>query len=424
MGGLAVAIPMYVGVGLLYLWPNIVSDMFFAGTSDIQALLLGGLLVLTLGIYDDLRGADATMKFSFQILAAVVVCVVSGPVRSVSFPLVGEVELGLAAIPVTLLWIVAVTNAFNLIDGVDGLAAGVGALVCGVSFFIAYMHGRVYLMVLAAIMTGSLIAFLRYNFYPASIFLGDTGSLFIGFTIAVMSFQSSMEGPTTVLILIPICVLGYPLLDMSLAVVRRALKGKPIFSSDRSHIHHKLLASGLGHRATSMVAYGMTLLFVGLAIFHIYGRDRATGVLLIVTLAVLAMMFRTFGYWEFVRDRLKLTLRRKYRIYNLVAKTIWLKMEDATNLDELWALLCNLGQEFDLHSMQLHLSGSERKWRNPTAEGSAEHSVREIDLGPGVGSLRTSHDGQKDWDILTEQNILLEKTGEKLSRNLRRLRGT
>ncbi len=422
LGGLAVAAPLYVGVALLYLWPNVISERFFAGAQDdVMALLGAGFLILLLGVYDDLRGANASLKFSVQIVASLVICVVSGPVRSVTLPLAGNIELGLAAVPVTVFWIVAVTNAFNLIDGLDGLAAGVGALVYGVSFVIAHRYGHVYLMVLAAIMAGSLPAFLRYNFPPARIFLGDTGSLFIGFIIAVVSLQSSMKGPTTVLMLIPVCVLGYPLLDVSLAVLRRLVKGKPIFSSDRSHIHHKLLAAGLGHRGTIAVAYGITLLFVAVAIFHIYGRDRETGVLLIITLAALAVMFRAFGYLRFARDHFNLAVRRKYRLYNLVAKITCLKMEDARSVEELWELLCYLGKEFNLCTVALQTGEKELNWRNPSAVEAPGRNARRFELNDTGGVLRVSHNGQKDEDIELEQSILLEKLSDNLAKHLRRL---
>jgi len=421
LGGLAVAACIYVGIGLLYLWPNVISAEFFARPYNVGALLLGGLPVLALGVYDDLHGADATVKFGVQILAGLIVCTISGPIRSIRLPLAGNVELGLAAVPVTIFWIVAVTNAFNLIDGVDGLAAGVGALVCAASFFIAHMYGHVDMMVFAAIMTGSLVGFLLFNFHPASIFLGDTGSLFLGFTIAVASMHSAMKTPTTVLMLIPLCMLGYPLLDTSLAIVRRFLKGKPIFSCDRSHIHHKLLAAGLGHRAASGVAYGLTLLFTGVAVLHLCGRNGETGILLAVAVVVLAAMFKVFGYWEFVRTRFSPALRRKYRVYNLFGQVVSLKMQDARNVDELWQLICQLGKEFDLHSIRLCQGSTvQRSWQNPAAEGHSEHGARAFDL-PGGGTLWIGHNGQKHEDIELEQNILLERISNRLTAHMRRL---
>ena len=425
MGGLAVALPVFAGIGLLYLWPNAVSQEFFTNESGVLALLFGGALMVALGVYDDLRGSDAILKFGVQVVAALCVCAMSGWITVLGVPILGEIDLGVAAVPVTVFWIVAVTNAFNLIDGVDGLASGVGLLVCGGSFFLALSNRHVDMMVFSAVMGGALLAFLRFNFHPASIFLGDTGSLFIGFTIAVVSMQSSMKAPTVALMFIPVCAVGYPLLDMCLAVARRFIKGKPVFSSDRGHIHHKLLDCGLGHRFSSIVAYGFTLLFTGIAILEVYGRHRESGILLAIALFLLLAMFKAFGYWRFVRDRLDLALRRRYRLYHLVSQMARLKMRDADNLEEVWEPVRLVGKEFDLHSATLKLDGwFKRTWENPHAEDGEDHTHREYYLPPVDGVLKVSYVGEKEEDIQLEQNILLEEISEELAKNLVRLRRT
>jgi len=378
--------------------------------------------VLVLGLYDDLRGAGAGVKLPVQVLAALVVCVLYGPLKAIRLPLAGEVELGIAAVPMMVFWMVAVTNAFNLIDGVDGLAAGVGLLVCGVNFFIARMGGHTDMMVFSAIMSGSLLAFLRFNFHPASIFLGDTGSMFLGFTVATVSLHSSMKASTTALMAVPMCVLGYPLLDTALAVARRYLKGKPIFSSDRSHIHHKLLAIGLGHWGVSAVAYGFTVLFAAAGVLHMLGRHRETGLLVGAVSVALLVLFKRFGYWEFVRHRFSPALRRKYRVYNMVERTVSLKMCDAGSVDELWTLVCQLGREFDLHEVELRLPrAGNRRWLNPSARGRPAHGERRFHLPGGEGLLRVTHNGREDADIELEQNILLERVAQSLASNIRRL---
>jgi UDP-GlcNAc:undecaprenyl-phosphate GlcNAc-1-phosphate transferase len=423
---LAIAIPLYLGIGLLYLWPNVISEEFFSETAKVWALLVGGGVILLLGIYDDLRGSGARLKFLFQILAALIVCALSGPVRAVSLPFFGSFHLDMLAVPVTVLWIVGITNAFNLIDGIDGLASGVGLLVCGTTFPLAYMSGSVGMMVFSAVMCGSLLAFLRYNFHPASIFLGDTGSLFIGFTLAVMSLQSGLKTSTAVTILLPICVLGYPLLDVGLAILRRSLKGKSVFSSDRSHIHHKLLDSGLGHRGSSFVAYGLTVLFTSIGILHIFGRNREGGIVFIALLLILAFMFKVFGYWDYVRDRLGLdfSVRRKFRLYNCLQKVAMLKLADAKGMDQLWNNLCWLAREYDLHTVRLTLDKMEdRVWRNAEAEGKPERCVCEYDLPSVSGNLYFSHNGQKEEEIVLEQNILLEEVIKKLEAKSRTIQG-
>lgn len=415
LGGLAIAIPLYAGLALLYIWPNVISNAFFAAHREVLALVLGGLVILALGIYDDLRGASAYMKFPFQILAAMVVCALAGPIRSVSIPFFGQLPLGVFAVPATVFWIVAITNAFNLIDGVDGLATGVGLVVCGVSFFLAAGYGHIDMMVFTAIMSGALLAFLRYNFHPASIFLGDTGSLLIGFTIAVVALNSSMKAPTTVAILVPLCALGYPLMDLGLAVARRFLKGRPLFRADRSHIHHKLLASGLDHRGASVVAYGFTVLFTGIGILHILGRNAEAGILLVGVLVVLTVLFKIFGYWDYLINNLSLSLRKRYRMFHQAKKATVTKIEQAEKLEDLWNPLCRLAQKYDLHTVRLHLDGGEPLvWEHPDADGQKERSVREFDFPRGSGRLRISHNGHKGEDIEFEQNILLEETSRKL----------
>ena len=422
MGGLAVAVSFYGGVGALVLWHNLVSESFFAGTWDVAALLIGGLVILALGVYDDLRDVRAKIKLLVQLLAATIVCALSGSMQLVNLPFVGVVELGLLAVPVTILWIVVITNAFNLIDGIDGLAAGVGILVFAVSFFIALTNGQVRMMVTAAIMSGALLAFLRYNFHPATVFLGDTGSQFLGFCTAVVSLQSSTKGTTAVLLLIPVCVLGYPLLDLSLAITRRVLKGKPIFSPDRSHIHHKLLACGLGQRAASGVVYVITLFFTGIALFQVQGRSAGVGIFLALLLAALAVMFNAFGYWDFIRNGLGSSMRTRFRVCNLMQQFAAAKMEEAESVDDLWELTCLVAKEFDLHTVKLSLGASAcRTWENPANGNQPEEAVREFPLRKATGSLRISHSGQKDDDIRLEQNILLERMSRNLDEALARL---
>lgn len=424
LGGLAVAAPFYLGLALLFVWPNFVSSRFFAGDRRVLALIVGGLVMLALGAYDDLRGSGAWVKMPVQVLAAILVCILAGPVGRLYLPLFGEVELGLAAVPITVFWIVAITNAFNLIDGVDGLAAGVGLVVFGVNFFIAQIYGHVEMMVVAALMCGGLLAFLRYNFYPANIFLGDTGSMFVGFMVAVTSLLSSMKAPTTAMLLIPVGLLGYPILDVTLAVVRRVVKGKPVLSSDRSHIHHKLLFCGLGHRTSSAVAYGLTLLFAGIVIFSIYGRHRLVGLLVALAACALLAMFRKFGYWEFLRRTLSPGLRRKYRLYHLMQQVTDLKLRDASSVAEMWELMRNLAEDYNLRTMRLYVGDQDRRWARAGAEEGGEASTREFDLSYDDARLVVSHEAGKDQDMELEQNLLLEKTSERLSREMERVCGT
>jgi UDP-GlcNAc:undecaprenyl-phosphate GlcNAc-1-phosphate transferase len=421
LGGLGVAIPFFLGLGLLFLWPNFVSERFFDGERPVLAMLLGGAMVLGLGIYDDLRGTGAWTKLPVQVAAALLVCAMAGPVRNVHLPLFGEVALGVASSPLTVLWIVGITNAFNFIDGIDGLAAGVGALVFGVNFFVANLYGHVEMMVVAALMCGGLLAFLRYNYYPARIFLGDTGSMFVGFILAVSALVSSMKAPTTAILLVPCGLLGYPILDTVLAVTRRVLKAKPVFSSDRSHIHHKLLFCGLGHRLSSAVAYGFTLVFAGIVVFSIYGRHHISGLLVALATAGLLFMFSKFGYWEFIRRHFSMAMRRQYRLYNLEAEVTALKMAEARDLDGLWRLLRQMGQDYGLQTVRMAGKDWERRWENPQVEDQPKAETSKFRLKAADAILQVKHKGGKDDDIRLEQNLLLEKISKTLERELLRV---
>src|SRR5690606_28021343 len=167
------------------------------------------------------------------------------------------IDLGWMALPVTLLWIVGVTNAFNLIDGLDGLATGIALVALGTTAIAAVLLGNPEVLVVCLALTGALIGFLRYNFNPARIFLGDSGSLFIGFLLAVLSVHGSMKSATAVLILVPLSALALPLLDTFLAIGRRRLRGGPLSRADSRHIHHPLLAIEFTHRTSVILLYGV-----------------------------------------------------------------------------------------------------------------------------------------------------------------------
>jgi UDP-GlcNAc:undecaprenyl-phosphate GlcNAc-1-phosphate transferase len=229
---------------------------------------------------DDLRGLSFLWKFAAQIAAAVYVWECGFRIEVVTHPLGGTLELGAFSLPLTVLWIVGITNAVNLIDGLDGLASGIALITTLAMGVIAFAGGKLGMTAASVALAGSLIGFLRYNFNPARIFLGDSGSLFLGFVLAVTSVRGSQKGPTVVAIVVPLLVLGLPLLDTTLAVARRVYRlgnrGRRselgvtrymvtnihhVFLPDRGHIHHQLLDMGLSHRGAVLALYGVGSLF-------------------------------------------------------------------------------------------------------------------------------------------------------------------
>ncbi|MCL2766598.1 MAG: undecaprenyl/decaprenyl-phosphate alpha-N-acetylglucosaminyl 1-phosphate transferase [Peptococcaceae bacterium] len=259
MGGLAI----YLSFVLVVLFTQ---EM----TPFIKGLLLGGSLIVLLGIADDIRGISPRLKLSGQIVAALVVVAFGLEVRTLTNPFAASdmIALGVLAIPITVLWLVSVTNAVNLIDGLDGLAGGIttiALLTIAATVWIEVTKtgiaapGQKEAVVLALILAAAVLGFLPFNFNPARIFLGDTGSMFLGFNLAVLSMMGLAKGPTFISLIIPVVILGIPLLDTTFAVVRRFLGNRPIMQPDKEHLHHRLMEMGLSHRQTVLCIYAISL---------------------------------------------------------------------------------------------------------------------------------------------------------------------
>lgn len=260
-------------------------------------ILLGGSIIAITGIIDDIKPISAKVKLVFQIIAAVVVVVGGVKIDYVTIPVIGKmIDLRLFAIPLTIFWIVGITNTLNLIDGLDGLSAGVSGISSLSFFFIAInMAARLddpKLMALpilmALVVAGAAFGFLPHNFNPARIFMGDTGSLFLGFMLSVIAVEGAMKSIAA--ILIPLLVLGLPIFDTTFAILRRFVNKKPIMEADRGHLHHRLLDKGLSQKQTVLVLYTISMLLgtSGILFSHL-----SIGVGLIVLAVVSALLFNT-----------------------------------------------------------------------------------------------------------------------------------
>ncbi len=226
---------------------------------QVAGLLLGGIIIFLLGVADDIRGITPKIKLTGQVIASIVVVSSGIQVQFINNPFNGYFYLGILAVPLTIFWIVAVTNAVNLIDGLDGLASGVAIIALITFAVISYQMDQLTVSLLSVSLAGALLGFLRYNFFPAKIFLGDSGSMFIGFIIAVLAILGLLKGVTLVAFVIPIIILGVPIFDTCFAIFRRYCERQPIFQADKKHIHHRLLGRGLSHRQTVLVIYGLSI---------------------------------------------------------------------------------------------------------------------------------------------------------------------
>ncbi len=280
LGGVAIVIAFYAPLVGMLLYPTGMAAHFYSDPHRAFALLLGGLAIAGLGLYDDLQGAGAKMKLVVQLAVALGLWFAGFQVDELGLPGFGTIALGAFALPVTLLWITGIVNAMNLIDGLDGLAGGIAFLALATSFVVAFVRGDATMALLCAALAGSTAGFLVYNFNPASIFMGDTGSMFLGYVLAAGSIQTRQKASTAVALLAPIVSLGLPIVDTMLAIVRRALAGRPIFSADRDHIHHRLLARGFTHRQAVLVLYGTSLLLCAFGLALSFASSAQTAAVL------------------------------------------------------------------------------------------------------------------------------------------------
>jgi UDP-GlcNAc:undecaprenyl-phosphate/decaprenyl-phosphate GlcNAc-1-phosphate transferase len=284
LGGLA----MYLGFGL--------SAALFSTNPSTLGLLLSAAVITTLMVFDDLRGVRPLLKLLFQIGASLLAIVVFGiAIHFVALP--GRQPLNLpfaVAVALTLVWFVGLQNTINFLDGVDGLAAGVVAIVGATLLLAAINRGETDIVILAGALIGACVGFLFFNWHPARVFMGDSGSNFLGFTVAALSVLSVAKGTIVLALVVPIAALAIPIVDTAWAIIRRRLRGKSIATPDTEHLHHRLLDFGLSPQETALVFYFGTAIFaaVGLAI---YGHKKVLlGAILLMLLGIVIIMLRRF----------------------------------------------------------------------------------------------------------------------------------
>lgn len=278
MGGLAIYLSFWITVFVTQ--PT---------NQEILSFFIGSLLIIISGIWDDLKGLKPIVKILFQLAAASIVIIGGVKVSFITRIFGGGPQaLGVLSVPLTILWITGMTNAINLVDGLDGLAAGISGIAAISIGIISWMEGLPSVGILALILGVSTLGFLKYNFHPAKIFMGDTGALFLGYALAVLSIMGLTKMATTVSLFLPIIVLGVPIMDTVFAIVRRILNKKPIFGADKDHLHHRLLALGLSHTKAVLVVYGvcifLSLSAIGMALLT---NEKAMMVMVLVVLIVI-----------------------------------------------------------------------------------------------------------------------------------------
>ena len=297
LGGLAIFIGFMVSI-LLFL------DI--RGNPQMQSILLGAVVIVVLGVVDDIMALPALLKFVVQIVAAAIpVCIGDlqiglftnlNPLSDTPF-----VHLGILAVPVTIIWIVGITNAVNLIDGLDGLAVGVSSIAAITMLAVALLTGNMPIAITMAALAGACIGFMPYNLNPAKIFMGDTGSTFLGYMLATVSIMGLFKFYAVISFAVPFLILGLPIFDTANAIIRRVAAGRSPMSPDRGHVHHKLIDMGFNQKQAVAILYAISAtLGLTAVVLTSSGEVKAIVLLLAVLAAILVGACIIYGaeHWS------------------------------------------------------------------------------------------------------------------------------
>jgi UDP-GlcNAc:undecaprenyl-phosphate GlcNAc-1-phosphate transferase len=299
-GGIAIFVAFLSALALVFLFHNRIGVIFRGDWPRLARLLAPCAAIFLLGVIDDFRRLSARVKFIAQIAIAVFFYFFTVRITTIGNPLTGTIiDLGWLALPLTVIWLVGITNAFNLIDGIDGLSAGSALFATLAMLGVALANGNIFVIILSCALAGSILGFLKYNFNPATIFMGDGGSLFIGFTLAALAIEGAQKNTAVVAIAIPLVSFGLPIMETTLSIARRFLAGQPLFEADQRHIHHQLLAKGLSTRKVVIILYGVSAVYALVSLLMIDSPARLIGLTLLVFGVSAWLGIQHLGYHEF-----------------------------------------------------------------------------------------------------------------------------
>lgn len=376
-GGLAVLVSVLIAFGLA-LWRGELLRGAAAGqAAQLLGWLAAGLLICAVGVLDDYRTLRGRTKLLGQVVACGLVMASGVMIRNVRL-FDWELELGLLAVPCTLFWLLGAINSLNLLDGMDGLLSTVGLIIFLAMAALGVQVGNAVAAGLAVAFAGALLGFLRYNFPPASIFLGDSGSMLIGLSVGVLAIQSSLKGPATVALAAPTAVLIIPIFDTAAAILRRRLTGRSIYSTDRGHLHHCLLRRGLSREQVLLWVSSLCLLAAAGTIGSLAFRNELLAVAAALLVVGILVVTRAFGYAEFllVRERLiALGVSFVRGPARGSSHELEVHLQGSADWNDLWRKLVGTASELELATIYLDVNapadheGYHARWENLGQEG-------------------------------------------------------
>ena len=356
LGGIAIVAGFFAPLSALLIVNSGVGMNYRSNPSVIWGLFLGGLSIASLGLFDDLRGSNARIKFVVQTFVAIALYVLGFRIEALFNPFGGTFSLGPLALPLTVLWIVGVINAMNLIDGLDGLAGGVAFFGIATNLFLALGRSDQLMSLTMASLGGAVLGFLVFNFNPATIFMGDTGSMFLGFVLAATSIKTNQKSGTAVAMLVPIVSLGLPIMDTLLAMVRRTILGRPMFSADKEHIHHRLISRfAISHRQAVLLLYGLCCVFGFIALALSYANGAQSAFLLVGMGLVVVILMRKLGYLNFQQAKAAGQTRKKNLQLRSLVSEINFQIARAQDGQEVWSAMSPLAEVLDVGRFSLEL---------------------------------------------------------------------
>ncbi len=432
LGGVAICAGVLAAAAVIYLaFPRIAGEAA-AVPLRLLGLGVGGVAMCAVGVLDDTRGVRALHKLLMQIGVSIFAFACGCRIDGVHVPLLGDFSTVTVALPLTTFWIVGLVNAINLIDGLDGLAAGVVVFAATTNLVVAWINGVPLVAWISAATAGAALGFLFYNFNPARIFMGDSGSYFLGYVLAITALMGTQKASTAASLLVPIMALGVPIFDTLFAMVRRMLERRSIFSPDRGHIHHRLLDLGLTHRRAVLLIYSVSGVLTVAAIGVSLERTWHLGVALLAASGALFALVRFVGYFDGFQLRLRHRARIRSRDVELLRRAIPslpLRFADASSEAEVVDQLWHFAAEAELSLVEVLDAGQARcvhRWP----------SVVEGDSSPNRGLVTASYPLGRDgtarsvvrfgWrcdvrDVPPQSEILLQIAADLLAQNLARL---
>ncbi|UCC22050.1 MAG: undecaprenyl/decaprenyl-phosphate alpha-N-acetylglucosaminyl 1-phosphate transferase [Planctomycetota bacterium] len=328
--------------------------------ADTFALLAASTFMFLVGLVDDVKNLRVSSKLAAQLIAALCVCYFGVHPHSLELPGIFTLNIGWIAWPLTIFWIVGVTNAVNIIDGLDGLATGISAIACGVIAVLAVHSGQPVKAVLMVALLGSLTGFLFFNFHPAKIFMGDCGTMFLGFVLASSSIMCAAKSQSLVALALPAVALGIPVFDTLFSMLRRFLQRRSIFAPDRDHFHHKLLDLGLDQQHAAIVAYVITLVLTGLGMLMMITKGITTLIIFACILLLLVLVFHIVGSINLRKTVTDLQQKRVItsRIKNERSRfeTTQLHFRQVRTFDDWWNVVSYAAKKMDFSSLNMSLT--------------------------------------------------------------------